>query len=262
MKQAILIAFIILIHGQAPGQSVGYQGKKFIVQAGYAPANNLLSVLLDYNLADEYYSNDIENPGALDPLIIRHVPKMEIEYVVFRYGSVFFRLNSFRHISNIYYFDESTGIQDDLVGIQTKGLMTSLGYRKYTSGNIAPLGAYYGIYGTIYRFTTAFSDSKFAESATPEPFLEYPEQENSMAGLFVQFGTKRIYWDRVVFDFQIDGGWFFKDAYSGNPINNPDQFSPYTLSISSESGIEYYSIFNTKPFFLLTPSVNLGLLVF
>lgn len=260
MKTLRILFLLLLVPVISFSQAVGYQGKKFIVELGYIPASNLSAILLDYNFADSYYSNDIENPGARDPLVFKHLPKVEIEYVVARYSSIFFRYNPFKNISNIEYYDQNTGLTEDYIGAQSKGSMISLGYRKYTNGNIAPLGGYWGLYGTSYSFENSFTDSKFADHPAPESFLEYPAEKNRLLGLFGQIGVKNIFWDKVVLDVQIDAGYFFgkEEVYFEEEYG--DAFSPYGLS--TDADLMYYTIINTRAFFFLTPSINIGYLVF
>jgi hypothetical protein len=260
MKTILFFVFISVFRMISFSQAVGYQGKKLIAEIGYIPANNVSAILLDYNLADDYYSNDFENPGARDPVIFKHLLKFEIEYAAFRYGSLFFRYNPFTINSNVEYYDQATGLRVDYVSAESKGGMISLGYRKYTNGNLAPLGSYWGLYGTQYSFESRFTDSKFAEEKTPEVFLEYPSSKNHLFGLFGQIGVKNIFWDKVILDIQIDAGYFFgqgEDYYSEGGI---DEFAPYDLSSSSD--IMYYTVYNTKAFFFLTPSINVGYLIF
>lgn len=260
MKTLRFLLFLAIFPAVSWSQAVGYQGKKLIVELGYIPANNLTAILLDYNLADDYYSNDIENPGARDPLIFKHLPKVEVEYVVARYGAIFLRYNPFKIISNVDYYEQSTGLTADYIGAQSKGGMLSLGYRKYTNGNLAPLGSYWGLYATSYSFENSFTESKFAESPAPESFLNYPAEKKRMLGLFGQIGVKNIFWDKVVLDVQIDGGYFFGHQYDYISVDYEDAFDPYALS--SDSEIMYYTIINTRAFFYLTPSINIGYLVF
>lgn len=260
MKTLLLIIFLSVFRIISFSQAVGYQGKKLIAEIGYIPANNVSAILLDYNLADDYYSNDPENPGGKDPVIFKHLPKFEIEYAAFRYGSLFFRYNPFTINSNVEYYDQATGLSVDYVGAESKGGMISLGYRKYTNGNLAPLGSYWGIYGTQYSFESSFTDSKFADNKAPEVFLEYPSSKNHLFGLFGQIGVKNIYWDKVILDVQIDAGYFFGQGEDYNTYTNLDEFSPYVLSLSSD--IMYYTVYNTKAFFFLAPSINIGYLIF
>ncbi len=260
MKKAITCILFIFISIAAYNQAVGYQGNKFILLAGYAPVNNGVAILLDYHLIDDHYSNDFENPGAKDPILIRHVPKIEMEYVVARYASLFFRYNPFKHISNAAYYDDFSNEQVDLVGVDSKGNMFSFGYRSYLSGNIAPLGSYFGLYGTIFNYNSEFVESKFADHPLPESFLEYPSSSDKMFGLFMQYGVKNIFWDQLILDIQFDAGYFFKDTDEIKYLEEDNPFYPYFLGNPFRP--DYYTVFNTRAFFFVTPSVNVGWLIF
>lgn len=262
MKKTWLLISIVLLSLSIYGQAVGYQGKRFIIQAGYIPANNMAAILFQTNLEDDHYTSyEQMSTGVFEnPLIFVHLPKVEAEYVVSRYGSVFLRYNPFKFTTNIEYLDDNSFEPIDLVGIETKGNMFSFGYRNYLSGNIAPLGSHFAYYLTYFKYNSAYGESKFAEDPAPEVFLEYPSFENSMVGLFGCYGVKNIFWDKLVLDFQIDGGWFFKKRDKFEYAEYEGEFSPYYIESSREP--DYYGAFNTKPFFYITPSINIGYLAF
>jgi len=260
MKNKLPLLLFLSIASIAQSQVVGYQGKRFIAEIGYAPANNVTAILFNYNLADDYYSNDPDNPGGKDPIIFRHIPKVELEYVITRYGSVFFRYNPFSITSNLEYFNDITGQSAGIVGAESKGSMVSLGYRQYRNGNIAPLGSYLGVYLTSYSFKNAFVESKYSEDPVPESFLNYTVEDDKMFGLFAEFGVKLIYWDKLVVDLQADGGYFFKNLDDYSSAGYGDSFDPYILS--TDQHIVYYTATNTRAFYFLVPSVNVGFLVF
>ena len=104
------------------------------------------------------------------------------------------------------------------------------------------------------------TDSKFADNKAPEVFLEYPSSKNHLFGLFGQIGVKNIFWDKVILDVQIDAGYFFGQGEDYYTDTNTEEFSPYVLSLTSD--IMYYTVYNTKAFFFLAPSVNIGYLIF
>ncbi|MFI5172778.1 MAG: hypothetical protein ACHQFW_10325 [Chitinophagales bacterium] len=262
MKKLFCFIFILVIFSNAVfTQAVGYQGKKFMVEIGYSPASNLAARYTNYMLEDDYYGP--EDPflsKEKDPILFKHIPKLNIEYVIFNSGSIVLRYNPFAITSNVFYFDSFTN-ERDLVGVRSHGHMFSIGYKSYTSATAAPLGGYFGVYGTIYSFNTEFTDSKYGVNLMPGEFGNFVFEKTSLPGLSVSYGVKNIFWDKMTLDISLEAGYFFKDVGEYILAEELDLGDQYYLQNEFVNPI-YNSVYNTRAFFFAVPTVSIGYLAF
>ena len=252
----IKITIIILLLGTAPvvfSQSIGYQGKKFIAEIGYLPANTLAAKYFKYSLADDHYS-DTEYP-----ILVKHLPRVSIEYALFNSGSLEFKYNPFRVDCNMTYIDNQTNITDLICG-ETKGNMFSFGYKSYLTPTAAPLGTYFGVSATVFSFTSSFVESDFASGPAPQGFFDHTFEKDKWIGLFVSYGVQTIFWDKVTLDIALEGGYFFGDPTdyaTTEPIAADDRYSLVDYYTPS-----YNNLINTRAYFFVVPSLNVGYLLF
>ncbi len=257
MKNRILYLLIpFLFVTQLQAQSVGYQGKKFMVELGYSPLSNLATKYFDIPLTDDYYINDgVEN----DPLLFKHIIKLNVEYIIFNSGSIVLRYNPFNYTSNINYLAVEDDVID-LVGAESKGNMFSFGYKTYTTATPAPLGSYFGFYITNYSFNTQLVKSEFSRNNIPDDLANYKWDKSSTLGFSVSYGAKTIFWDKVTMDISLEAGYFLDNEHTNSSFNNELLGGEY--EILSSSYPQGNTIKNTRTFFFAVPTVSFGYLAF
>lgn len=251
-KLYITICVLICTCQMLQAQAVGYQGKKFMIEAGFSPASNLLLRYLDYNMI-----NDGIPEGEIAPMEFKIIPRIGFETVVFNSGSFFVRVNPFNYSSTLSYFDN---IYDEthLLQLDTKGFMFSLGYKSYNTPTPAPLGTYWGFNLTRYNFNSSFEKSPDDQQAIPDLIANKLISESGSWGIFVSYGSKFIYWDKMTLDISLEGGYFFdtpegKDPYPEDSFGEDFTYNP-----------EYYpqtvNLINTRAFFFVMPTLQVGYL--
>lgn len=266
MKNLIIFNILFLISFQLFSQAVGYQGKKFMIEFGYSPSNNLTSKSLGFLLADDYY-NSYDAHGYYteypldekDPLVFNHNFKLSMEYVIFKRGSLFVSANPVNITSNFYYRDNLAYDSFEpiaLVAGKSKGYMLNAGFKAFLSATPAPLGPYAGVILSYYSFTTELTESEFSNEPIPEEIIGYTTDKYGTTGGFVILGSKSIFWDKMTFDFMLQAGIYastFADVYE---YNFPD--SQYSFEFDPND----YTLRNTTIFFTVSPTLSIGYLLF
>lgn len=256
MKKIFITLLILAIGGPSVhAQAIGYQGKKFMIEAGYSPASNLTARYFKFRLDDDYYESNDSN----DPLIFKHIPKIGIEYVIFNSGSLVLRFNPWKYTTNFAYNDN---VEDkiDYIGLQEKGSMVTLGYKSYITVTPAPLGSYFGVFATLYNYNTSYVESKYGSAPPPDEFTSTAKEAGSSLGLSLVLGAKNIYWDKMTLDFCLEGGIFLKGSIeqSGLPA---DTFGE-RYNLTTDINPQYSSLSNTGAFFFVVPTLSVGWLLF
>ncbi len=254
MKNRLLYLFVpFLFISQLNAQSVGYQGKKFMVELGYSPLSNLSAKYFSYNLADDYYTEENQ------PIMFKHIIKLNVEYALFNSGSFVLRYNPFNYTSNINYYSVNDDLTD-LIGVESKGHMFSLGYKTYTTATPAPLGTYFGFYVTRYGFSTELVQSEFSRNNVPDELANYQWEESSTMGISVSYGVKTIFWDKVTMDISLEAGYFLDNSHTSSSFDNELLGGDY--EISSSLYPQGNTIKNARAFFFAVPTVSFGFLAF
>ncbi len=249
----LIIASFLLLQSAMFAQAIGYQGKKFMAELGYSPVSNLSAKYFSYGLADDYYDD------ANDPILFKHLIKVNLEYTVFNSGSLVFRYNPFNYTSNINYYSTATDITD-LVGIESKGNMFAFGYKSYTTPTAAPLGKYFGFYVTRYSYSTALVQSEFSRNSVPEPLANFKWDKVSSIGLSVSYGVKTIFYDKLTMDISLEAGYFFDNAVSSVNFDNALLGAEYQFV--SDAYPQQTTLINTRAFFFAVPTIAFGYLAF
>lgn len=251
MKKVLFTLFILFIsYNYLNAQAVGYQGKKFTVELGYSPVTTLSAKFFDFGLEDAHYTD-------ASSIIIKHVPKVIVEYVVFNRGSIMLRYNPWSFTTNFEYFDEFE-FESHIAGAKSKGSMISLGYKSFMTSTPAPLGSYFGINITHYRYSTAYIDSKFDPVSIPKILSSYEPENASTFGIFGSLGFKNIFWDQFTLDVSLEAGLFL----GGDDIHfNGDEFGDQ-YTIASGFAPESNHVRNTNVFYTVVPTVSFGWLAF
>lgn len=247
----LLIPFLFIT--QMNAQSVGYQGKKFMAELGYSPLTNIASKYFSYALADDHYAD------GNDPLLFKHVVKVSVEYTLFNSGSFVVRYNPFNYTSNINYYSVNDDLTD-LVGVESKGHMISLGYKMYTTATPAPLGTYFGLYFTRYSFSTELVQSEFSRNKVPEELANYQWDQSTTMGISLSYGVKTIFWDKVTMDISLEAGYFLDNTHTNSSFDNELLGGDY--QISSSTYPQGNTIKNARAFFFAVPTVAFGYLAF
>ena len=96
MKKIFTFVLIVCTIQNMFAQAVGYQGKKFTIEVGYSPVTTLTARYFDFNLSDAHYLNE-------SPILVKHIPKIGVEYVVLNRGSLMLRYNRWNFTTNLEY---------------------------------------------------------------------------------------------------------------------------------------------------------------
>ncbi|HMU68366.1 MAG TPA: hypothetical protein PK511_04995 [Chitinophagales bacterium] len=233
-------------------QAVGYQGKKFIVEAGFSPATNLLLRYLDYSMV-----NDAIPEGERAPTEFKIIPRVSFEAVIFNSGSFFVRANPYNYSSTLSYLDKNYD-EVHLMQLDTKGFMFSIGYKSYNTPTPAPLGSYWGFNVTRYNFNSSYENSPDDSQGLPNEISDYLIAESGCWGLFVSYGAKNIFWDKMTLDISLEGGYFFNNPEVGLTMDDNafgNDFEPIHLEYPQSINLT-----NTRAFFFIMPTIQLGYL--
>ncbi len=252
MKKIFTFVLIVCTIQNMFAQAVGYQGKKFTIEVGYSPVTTLTARYFDFNLSDAHYLNE-------SPILVKHIPKIGVEYVVLNRGSLMLRYNRWNFTTNLEYFDNAN-FETHLAGANSKGNMITLGYKSFLTATPAPLGSYFGIYTTHYSYSSEYTDSEFDQLSIPNEISSYELDNAQAVGFFGSLGFKNILWDQFTLDVSLEAGIFLPLGESTTNFFGDEFGGNYTFVIGETPQREH--IKNTNVFFTVVPTVSFGWLAF
>jgi hypothetical protein len=253
MKSRYLILFIFLINlGKAyPAQTPGYLGKRLILSYNMKFSPALLN--------PAYKSMDIS--GIEIGLNNSHL--FQCEYVLNRLFSLDFTFTTYRTKTDqteyieSYYFEDL--YSDDYTirsgNVTLNSNLTGYGYGigfKYYGKNIAPLGSYagFGFFYMPYNLDViTHSDISDNESSNAHVYID--EDGYFTYGMNMEFGKHRIFFNRIITNFNMSFGYVFNSITDLRSIVLNKNNMAYYVSNKRLRGMTFFNI-----------SLGIGLLAF
>ncbi len=197
MRKTILTIIIASATLILNAQTVGYQGKRFMVSAGFSVFTNSLAIFGSTNYYDELAQSE-------EPVFASAIrPRFAIEGVASNNVSVFLKYAPTKFNVHSVYSDLA-GFNLTSMDIQGKGGLVGIGFNYYPQATAAPLGYFYG--ASIFNYAIK---SSFVEGSTPLPdeIANYALESASTFGLGAQLGTRKIFWDKVTFEVLVEASY-------------------------------------------------------